>query len=365
MILAEGNPFSYDFIAGVRQDCPKIKLAGRLFDQWETYKLEDPVAAGRGWADRQYAIPTFRDLIDYPEWLNEVFGYTNPDRWDWMDQAQAAYICRWNELDPTKIPIVGNCGSGNLSGSDWVMYFPRTVKKARLFGFHGYGWPTIASDAPDQFLRYREIMGEIREANPNALGVITEMGITHMVVPGNPDRGYLDFMSPEEFWSGGGNLKWANDRLLEDAYGITPGGYMLGGTVYQIGGSPIPPPEPDGWASFECLGTSIIDEMAAISPGTPAINIKEEPPVPEDDLTVVLANMWERQGVKVDVANPDGFFRHAVESARTDHVFIIPQPSADGNYTTDRAGYRIAYCFPPMYAKIGEWDQVKTGLPFA
>ncbi len=276
MFLAEGDPFNYAFIAGVKADCSGIKLVGRLFDRWQTHAMSDPIAAGRGWADRQYAMQTFRDFIDYPEWLNEVFGYTNPDRWEWMDIAQEAYVDRWHELDSTKIPIVGNCGSGNLRGRDWVLYFPRTVKKARLFGFHGYGFPTISTDAIDQFLRYREIMGEICKVNPDALGVMTEMGITHMIIPGNPDRGYLDFMSPEEFWSGNGNLRWANDRLVEDRE------YMLGGTVFQVGGSSTPPPQPDGWASFECLGTSIIDEMASISPCTLVIEIEEELPMSFD-----------------------------------------------------------------------------------
>lgn len=263
----------YTFWQGVKADCPNIKLIGRLYDEWQTHAMTDPVAAGRSWADRQYANSCFRDLYDYPEFLNEVFGYTNPDRWEWMDIAQEAYIDRWHELDPAKLSIVGNCGSGNLWGEDWITHLPRTTEKVRLVGFHGYGFPRIWSDAPNQFLRYRQIMGKIRAVNPSALGIVTEMGITHMVIPGNPDRGYRDFMSPEEYWT---DLKWANDRLIEDAYGIAPDGYMLGGTVFQVGGSATPPPWPDGWASFECLETSVIDEMAAISPGTPAIEIKEE-----------------------------------------------------------------------------------------
>ena len=137
---------------------------------------------------------------------------------------------------------------------------------------------------------------------------------------------------------------------------------MLGATVFQIGGSATPPPEPDGWASFECLGTSIIDRMAELSPGTPVINIQEKP---VDDLAVVLANMWERQGVRVDTSNPDAFFKYALEEARNNHIFIIPQPSVDGNYYTKRAGYVIGYTFPPVYCLDNDWGNVKTGLPFA
>jgi len=88
----------------------------------------------------------------------------------------------------------------------------------------------------------------------------------------------------------------------------------------------------------------------------------EEEPMPEDNLTTVLHNMWTRQGAHVPL--DDGFFKHAIEQARTNGVYIIPQPSPDGNYTLDLDGYRIAYTMPPMYAKLGDWGNVKTGLPF-
>ena len=270
----------YGFWQAVKADCPGIKLIGRLFDEWATHAMDEPIKAGRSWADRQYADPCFRDLYDYPEWLNEVFGYTNPDRWEWMDIAQEAFVDRWRELDPTKIPIAGNCGNGNLWGEEWTTFLPRTVKAARLFGFHAYGYPTMKASADYWVLRYRQVMGKIREVNPAALAIITEAGITHMVIPGYPDRGYLDEQTPEQYWDTGG-LRWLNDRLLEDGYGIAPGGYMLGATVFQIGGSATPPPEPDGWASFEGLGTSIIDRMAALSPGTPSIEIGEDTIMPD------------------------------------------------------------------------------------
>ncbi|MDO8670674.1 MAG: hypothetical protein Q7O66_04500 [Dehalococcoidia bacterium] len=241
-------------------------MIGRLFDQWDTHRIDDPVAAGGGWADRQYAIPCFQLVYDYPEWLNEVFGYTTTDqdalhaRWEWMDIAQQAFYDRWKELDPTKEPIAGNCGTGNMSGDEWVKYLPRTVKKYRLFGIHGYGYPTISANAQYQVLRYRDIMAGIRSVNPRARGMLTETGITHMVIPGYPDIGYTDIMTPDEYWSAPGNLSWLNDRLIEDK------AFMEGGAVFQAGGDSV-------WTTFEILGTSIIDFMAAISPGTPAVDL--------------------------------------------------------------------------------------------
>lgn len=80
-----------------------------------------------------------------------------------------------------------------------------------------------------------------------------------------------------------------------------------------------------------------------------------------DKFTALMVDMWQRQGVTV---NPeDGFFKKAVQSAREDGVFVIPQPSRDGNFTTDVEGYRVAYTFPPMFCQIGDWSNVEVGLP--
>lgn len=80
-----------------------------------------------------------------------------------------------------------------------------------------------------------------------------------------------------------------------------------------------------------------------------------------DQLARILEDMWQRQGVNV---NPDdGFFKAAVDKARNDGVFIIPQPSQDGNYTTDISNYRIAYTVPPMWCRLGYWSSVEVGLP--
>lgn len=261
----------YQFLSDVRKASPKTLLIGRLYDQWATHTIADPKEAGESWANRLYANACFRDHYTYWEWLNEVYGYTTDDpvalhaRWAWMDTAMAAFYDRVKALDPTKEPIAGNCGTGNMSGDECVKYLPRTVKKYRLFGFHGYGFPTISADAKWHVLRYRDIMAGIRSVNPRARGILTETGITHMVIPGNPDIGYTDIMTPDEYWCGPGNLSWLNDRLIEDRE------FMEGGAVFQAGG------EPEHWGTFEILGTSIIDFMAAISPGTPAVDLGGEP----------------------------------------------------------------------------------------
>lgn len=257
----------YQFLTDVRKASPRTLLIGRLYDQWNTHQIADPKEAGESWANRLYANPCFRDHYTYWEWLNEVYGYTTDDpaalhaRWTWMDTAMAAFYDRVKELDPTKHPLGGNAGTGNMTGDEMVTYFPQSVKRYSWWGGHGYGFPTVSADAQYQVLRYRDIMAGIRSVTPHARGILTETGITHMVIPGFPDIGYTDIMTPDEYWCGAGNLSWLNDRLIEDK------DFMEGGAVFQFEG------EPEHWQTFECVRTAIVDYMEAIAPGTPAVDL--------------------------------------------------------------------------------------------
>lgn len=129
------------------------------------------------------------------------------------------------------------------------------------------------------------------------------------------------------------------------------------------------------WVNNKQLGIDLPAAAAleALMRDEPFVRDTEEaPPMPEptppeeepmtDKLTIILHDMWARQGVNVSLE--DGFFKAAVQQARLNGVYVIPQPSKDGDFTTDVDGYRIAYTFPPMYAAIGDWGNVKTGLPF-
>ncbi len=188
------------------------------------------------------------DAIESP---NEPFGDSmSAEGCALYDRFLERFCLRVRDRGKEAIPF--HFGTGNFWGAQYVALFPRTLRVCRILGFHGYSWPDIGVESGSRVLRYREVMAHVNAAYPGQhVALMTEVGITWMVV-GGPDVGYRSVpKSPEDFWP---QLRWLNDRFSEDG---------IFGCYFQVGGNP-------DWSTHEVLGTSIVDRMAELSPGTPA-----------------------------------------------------------------------------------------------
>jgi len=242
----------------VKEALPGVFIIGRLYEASQSF-TPDPEVKGRAFADKILALEINRyKLIDAWESYNECLPPGGePALYEALDRFQLAFAERIKAAGLA--PVAMNFGTGQYLGEDWVQLFPRTLQAYTYLGFHEYDWPDmwrlhregLAAGNGGMWLalRYRRIMGPVRQAHGNKhVVVITECGLTQAVHPGRPDIGWRSELTEERYWE---SLKWYNEEIGKDDY-------VLGAAVFLFGG--IAP-----FHSFESLG-GIVNRMATLNP---------------------------------------------------------------------------------------------------
>ena len=274
---------------------PDTFVIGRLFrnqqEQEAMLDNDNPEESGWNFADEilnydfklaQERNSNDRLLIDAWMSLNELppgpasyLGFQVNDEYkrraEHYDRFQDAFRQR---LESEGVDAVAfNFAAGNyIHPEHYLEWFPRTLENYIYLGFHEYGWPSLMPEngGHTSALFYRDCMEEIRRVyGTRHQVIITETGLTMAYGhPGNPDRGWLNYiesLTEEQYWQ---SISWYNDEILKDDY-------VLGACLFQVGHA-------GRWETFRHIGVdnnsnaiTLISRIAELGPSLP------RPPVPK------------------------------------------------------------------------------------
>ena len=225
------DPSRNDLLA-IRAASPTSLIVARRYAPDQSF--DAPLVHGTVFANMYSEVI---DLIDVAEVYNEpVNNTTPPDAIARFDEFQEAFAHRiWELRAECKVGLF--ClPTGNFSypGEPTFKDFPKSLAlpKDKVFiCVHEYAWYTWDGDSPARCLRYRRQMDGLTGHKV----LITECGLTQMVLAGHPDIGWRSGVERNVFIDG---AAWYDSELQKDHY-------VVGAAMFNCGPS-------YGWDTFEC-----------------------------------------------------------------------------------------------------------------
>ena len=310
-------------LQAIRSAAPRALIVARKYvDSQDFY---DPLYHGITYAEMYGDV---LDLVDAVEVYNEAVNSSTPrDQIALFDTFQGVFAYRIWELNNSVRVGLFCLPTGNFAypGEPKLTDFPKSLAlpiNKVFICLHEYSWYTWTWEVGARCLRYRQQMQGLRGYQV----LITECGLTHAVVYGQPDVGWRTGVGRDVFIDG---AIWYDSELQEDDY-------VVGAALFTCGQS-------YGWDTFEC--TAEWEEAAT----------QGQPPQPKPDETVddfIRRNSWDKVGVDY---NPEA----ALARYATQRGLGKPETQEfDLQYHGQM--YRVqAFVLGIVFCVVGDWSNIR------
>lgn len=242
-----GGALKAEVINEIKSMVPGVKIIGRYHVETQPYDRPAwnaanlvAVIAGLDCANMVWAWESYNEAAT---------GALNAEQVDLLDQFFAAFHRLVQEQFNVEHTIVINSPVGNLgwSGEPSPADFQRSLALyGTVVSFHCYEYHQApANDRTAYLFRWQTLREQVLAQFPTKQFLLTEVGVTHATIPGQPDTGWRAL---DSFYSRAEYLQVLRDLDAE----MKPYNDVLGACVFQTGANP-------DWATFE--STSEVREI--------------------------------------------------------------------------------------------------------